>query len=145
MKLIPCAPPRGPLNAAPLTDLVTPVMRQLETWDAFWGEDDTYYARLTSGDATARWFRVGPDAGTPAFGIPTMGGAETLQITPSDALTPPARTSAGRGVVLYARVSRASGSEGRHGRLAWTVATRGSRNARSTSPVAAPLPSDDRR
>jgi len=126
MKLIPCAAPRGPLNAAPLTDLVTPVMRQLEAWDAFWGADDMYYARLTSSDASARWFRVAPDAGTPAFGMPVVGAAP-IEVTPSDPLTPPARTTAARGVVLYARVSRASTAVGMHGKLAWSVAMRGAR------------------
>ncbi|HYD51217.1 MAG TPA: hypothetical protein VEA99_01270 [Gemmatimonadaceae bacterium] len=136
MKLIPCAPPRGPLNAAPLTDLVTPVMRQLESWDAFWGDDDAYYARLTGSDATARWFRVGPEAGTPAFGSPTIGAAP-VSVTPVDALTPPVRTSAARGVVLYARVSRAAGLEGRQGKLAWSVATRGARVVRASGPLPA--------
>ena len=142
MKLIPCAPPRGSLNAAPLTDLVTPVMRQLEAWDAFWGEDDAYYARLTGTDATTRWFRVGPEAGTPAFGSPAIG-APAISVTTVDALTPPVRTSAARGVVLYARISRGSGGEGRHAKLAWSVATRGARTRGAAHDPAVP-PTDAR-
>ena len=136
MKLIPCAPPRGSLNVAPLTDLVTPVMRQLEAWDAFWGEDDAYYARLTNTDATTRWFRVGPEAGTPAFGSPAIG-TSTISVTTVDVLTPPVRTSAARGVVLYARISRGSSAEGRHAKLAWSVATRGARTPRGSQDPAA--------
>lgn len=142
MKLIPCAAPRGPLNAAPLTDLVTPVMRQLEAWDAFWGADDMYYARLTSTDASARWFRVAPDAGTPAFGTPIVGAAP-IEVRSSDALTPPTRTKLARGVVLYARVSRASTAEGMHGKLAWSVAMRGARG-RTAAQLSTP-PSDSSR
>jgi hypothetical protein len=142
MKLIPCAPPRGSLNAAPLTDLVTPVMRQLEAWDAFWGEDDAYYARLTASDSTTRWFRVGPDAGTPAFGAPAIG-TPTISVTTVDALTPPVRTSAARGIVLYARVSRGAG-ESRQAKLAWSVATRGARAGRAAAHDPA-MPSSDAR
>lgn len=131
MKLIPCAAPRGPLNVAPLTDLVTPVMRQLEMWDAFWGEDDAYYARLTQGDSSARWFRVGPEAGTPAFGVAAV--PETTAASESVAARA-VRAVAGRGVVLYARVRRGNAHDARPTRLAWSVATRGPRIVRAPRP-----------
>ena len=129
MKLIPCAPPRGPLNVAPLTDLVTPVMRQLEVWDAFWGEDDAYYTRLTQNDSSARWFRVGPEAGTPAFGVAVVPDAQTPS---SESVAARAvRAVASRGVVLYARVRRGNAHDARPTRLAWSVATRGPRIVRA--------------
>lgn len=142
MKLIPCAPPRGPLTAAPLTELVTPTMRRLEAWQAYWGEDDAYYARLDSpqddpstgaGQAEPRWFRVGLESATPIFGMPAVPAAVPAAAPASDPLAVHAHARlavrdalhASRGVVLYARLTRASGRT----RMTWMVGSRGDRRA----------------
>ena len=126
MKLIPCAPPRGTVNAAPLTTLITPTMQQLERWEGFWGEDDVYYARLSASDESQespRWFRVGPEAGTP--------------IQAMDVVPPPTTVSASatasrqaRGVVLCARLRRGKRDAGASTTTApqtWGVVMRGGR------------------
>lgn len=143
MKLIPCAPPRGPLTAAPLTELVTPTMRRLEAWHAYWGEDDAYYARLdgTPADEAPRWFRVGLESATPIYGMPAVPSAPAAPAgAAADGVdAPPARDPLGvhtharlavrdalhasRGVVLYARLTRASGRT----RITWMVGSRGDR------------------
>lgn len=154
MKLIPCAPPRGPLTAAPLTELVTPTMRRLEAWHAYWGEDDAYYARLDAAqeDESPRWFRVGLESATPIFGMPAVA-APPAEGAPVEAVAPELAEGAApdaldlhaharlavrdalhpaRGVVLYARLTRASGRT----RITWMVGSRGDRRGPARAPVA---------
>lgn len=59
----------GSLEPAPFSSLLEPGdASDGARWDAFWGADDRYYARLTRADGAECWFRIDE---TPAARTPT--------------------------------------------------------------------------
>jgi hypothetical protein len=61
MRLVPCSPPAEPLDAAPRSGL----LREAEpgaNWDGFWCRaTDGYFARCTTRDGSAHWYRITDD------------------------------------------------------------------------------------
>ena len=78
MDIIACPAPDGALDgsleSAPLSSLL-PADADA-SWRAFWGQDDRYYACLTTADGAVRWFRIAEaapgTARTPGGGIPAV-------------------------------------------------------------------------
>jgi hypothetical protein len=74
MNLVACDAPAGALDEAPHTALRQDT--STERWQGFWADDDRYYARCTTTDGAASWYRLddGVDAGvqlpTPLTSIP---------------------------------------------------------------------------
>lgn len=60
MQLLPCAPPVGPLERAPMTALRPEGEGE---WVGFWAGDHAYYARHTREDGGAEWFEVRAEEG----------------------------------------------------------------------------------
>ncbi len=55
MRLVPCSPPTGDLESAPVTALQP--ADEAGLWEGFWANDDSYLARCTNGQESPRWFR----------------------------------------------------------------------------------------
>jgi hypothetical protein len=74
MNLVACDAPGGVLDEAPHTALRQDT--STEKWQGFWADDDRYYARCTTVDGVASWYRLddGVDAGvqmqSPLLSIP---------------------------------------------------------------------------
>lgn len=56
MRLVACAAPEGPLEAAPVTELAAAL--DMPTCEGFWAPDDLYYARVVATDGVEGWFRL---------------------------------------------------------------------------------------
>ncbi len=78
MEIIACPAPDGAyddsLEPAPLSSLLPAVAES--SWRAYWGQDDRYYACLTTDDGAERWYRIAEaspgTARTPGGGIPAI-------------------------------------------------------------------------
>lgn len=78
MEIIACPAPDGAyddsLEPAPLSSLL-PADAEC-SWRAYWGQDDRYYACLTTADGAERWYRIAEaspgTARTPGGGIPAI-------------------------------------------------------------------------
>jgi hypothetical protein len=84
MNLVACEAPAGALDNAPQSGLKHD--SPTESWSGFWGADDRYYARCTTPDGMATWYRLvdeTPDkselnhSATPVAAVPT-GSARLL-------------------------------------------------------------------
>jgi hypothetical protein len=56
MNLVACDAPAGVLDEAPHTALRQDT--STERWQGFWADDDRYYARCTTVDGLASWYRL---------------------------------------------------------------------------------------
>jgi hypothetical protein len=56
MNLVACEAPAGALDNAPQSGLKHD--SATESWAGFWGADDRYYARCTTRDGMATWYRM---------------------------------------------------------------------------------------
>jgi hypothetical protein len=78
MRLVPCSPPSEPLDAAPRSAL----LREVEpgtNWEGFWcGASDGYFARCTSSDGSARWYRIVDETAAADTVGPTIPASRVL-------------------------------------------------------------------
>ena len=58
MQIVACAPPTGPVEAAPLTDLALHIGSAASVIEAFWVGDEAYCVRVAEPDGQLRWFRI---------------------------------------------------------------------------------------
>jgi hypothetical protein len=70
MNLVACDAPAGVLDEAPHTALRQDT--STERWHGFWADDDRYYARCTTVDGFASWYRLDDGIEEPAMPSPVM-------------------------------------------------------------------------
>ena len=67
MRLVPCSPPSEPLDSAPRTALLCEPEPGTD-WEGFWSRaTDGYYARCTTPEGAAHWYRITDEAPEPAI------------------------------------------------------------------------------
>ena len=100
MRLVACAPPEGPLEAAPITELAAAL--NMPSCEGFWAPDDQYYARSVTADGVAAWFRLEEMAGEVSALVPHRAVARPVPGRRARPLTMLDRSSGDRRILVWA-------------------------------------------
>ena len=100
MRLVACAPPDGPLEAAPTTELAAAL--NVPSCEGFWAPDDLYYARVVASDGAEAWFRLEELAGEVSALTVSRAGARPADTRRARPLTMLDRSSGDRRILVWA-------------------------------------------
>lgn len=100
MRLVACAPPEGPLEAAPTTELAAAL--DMPSCEGFWAADDQYYARSVTSDGAVAWFRLEEMAGEVSALVPHRAVARPVPARRARPLTMLDRSSGDRRILVWA-------------------------------------------